>query len=139
MENVFAVGAEQAACRGLYRLITHDMGVVAEMADEVMVMYAGEIVEYGTLEQIFDHPGHPYTIGLLKSIPRLDRDTDEDLYTIEGIVPSLSEYSDGCRFANRCPYASEECARENVAMEAVQPGHIVRCRRLKDLEVMKNG
>ncbi|MGN0159135.1 MAG: ABC transporter ATP-binding protein [Brotaphodocola sp.] len=108
-------------------LITHDMGVVAEMADEVMVMYAGEIVEYGTAEDIFDHPQHPYTQGLLKSIPRLDKDAEEDLYTIEGVVPSLSEFGTGCRFANRCPYVSDACRQKAAALTALDGVHTVRC------------
>ncbi len=108
-------------------LITHDMGVVAEMADEVMVMYAGEVVEYGTVENIFDRPAHPYTRGLLKSIPSLDKDVDEDLFTIEGMVPSLDEFTVSCRFANRCPYASEECRQKAVPMTEISDGHRVRC------------
>lgn len=110
-------------------LITHDMGVVAEMADEVLVMYAGEIVEYGTAEDIFDHPHHPYTQGLLKSIPRLDSDDDEELYTIEGVVPSLNEFGEGCRFANRCPYAQPECSAASVGYQSVSGKHIYKCRR----------
>ena len=108
-------------------LITHDMGVVTEMADEVMVMYAGEIVEYGTLEQIFTHPTHPYTRGLLKAIPRLDMPDDEELFVIDGVVPSLSEYKDTCRFYSRCPYASEKCLSHATALREVEPGHTVRC------------
>lgn len=108
-------------------LITHDMGVVAEMADEVMVMYAGEIVEYGTAEDIFDHPQHPYTQGLLKSIPRLDKDAEEDLYTIEGVVPSLNEFGTGCRFANRCPYTCDACRKKAVPLTVFDGCHTVRC------------
>lgn len=107
-------------------LITHDMGVVAEMADEVMVMYAGEVAEYGTAEQVFDTPKHPYTQGLLKAIPRLDSPDDVDLYTIEGMVPSLSEFGSGCRFANRCPYACERC-HEPVEIKEFKNHHLVRC------------
>ena len=86
-------------------MITHDMGVIADVADYVCVMYAGEIVEYGTCEEIFDHPQHPYTKGLLKSIPRLDEDT-KILYTIKGMVPSMQDMPRGCRFSNRCPHCT---------------------------------
>ena len=108
-------------------LITHDMGVVTEMADEVMVMYAGEVVEYGTLQQVFSKPTHPYTRGLLKAIPRLDMPDDEELYVIDGVVPSLSEYKDTCRFYNRCPYACEKCLAHPMTLKEIEPGHTVRC------------
>lgn len=109
-------------------LITHDMGVVAEMADDVLVMYAGMGVEYGSLEQIFDRPMHPYTKGLLKSIPRLDQRSDEDLYTIEGTVPSLDEMPEGCRFCPRCAEggADERCLKAQK-MQVLPDGHQVRC------------
>lgn len=89
-------------------LITHDMGVVASMADDIAVMYAGKIVEYGDVHEIFREPRHPYTEGLLKSIPRLDQ-PDEALYTIEGTVPDQYDMPAGCRFAPRCPYADARC------------------------------
>lgn len=107
-------------------LITHDMGVVAEMADHVMVMYAGKSVEYGTAEDIFDHPEHPYTKGLLKSIPRLGSDQKEHLYTIEGTVPGIDEMPAGCRFCTRCRYATEECRTKEPGMR-IKDGHMVRC------------
>lgn len=107
-------------------LITHDMGVVAEMADHVMVMYAGRSVEYGTAEQIFDHPKHPYTIGLLNSIPKLGSGEEDHLYTIEGTVPGLDEMPAGCRFCTRCQHATERCMREDPGMREVD-GHQVRC------------
>lgn len=94
-------------------LITHDMGVVAEMADHVLVMYAGKSVEYGTAEDIFDHPAHPYTVGLLNSIPRLGSGQKEHLYTIEGTVPGLDEMPNGCRFCTRCKYADDRCRKED--------------------------
>ena len=90
-------------------LITHDMGVVAEMADEVMVMYAGKEMEYGDVKSIFKHPLHPYTQGLLKSIPRLDQDSSERLFNIPGSVPDLSEMPKGCRFCTRCTEACSKC------------------------------
>lgn len=107
-------------------LITHDMGVVAEMADHVMVMYAGKSVEYGTAEQIFDHPKHPYTIGLLSSIPKLGSGEEEHLHTIEGTVPGLDEMPSGCRFCTRCQHAAERCFQEDPGMRNVD-GHQVRC------------
>lgn len=112
-------------------MITHDMGVVAKIADEIMVMYAGKIVEKNTAENIFDHTKHPYTQGLLKSIPRLDRDA-EKLYTIVGQVPSLSEMGDGCRFASRCPYCTERCKREEPALINTPDGGQVRCFRVEE-------
>ena len=90
-------------------LITHDMGVVAEMADDVMVMYAGKEMEYGDVKSIFKHPLHPYTQGLLKSIPRLDQDSSERLFNIPGSVPDLSEMPKGCRFCTRCTEACSKC------------------------------
>lgn len=92
-------------------LITHDMGVVAEMTDYIYVMYSGRIVEEGPTKDIFEHPKHPYTIGLLKSIPRLDK-TEDVLYTIPGTVPRPGSIQQGCRFAGRCPYASKKCRDE---------------------------
>ena len=107
-------------------LITHDMGVVAEVADHVMVMYAGKSVEYGTAEDIFDHPKHPYTIGLLNSIPKLGSGQEEHLYTIEGTVPGLDEMPEGCRFCTRCQHATEQCRKKDPGMREVD-GHMVRC------------
>ena len=92
-------------------LITHDMGVVAETADKVLVLYAGKVVEYGDVKDIFTEPKHPYTQGLLNSIPRLDADV-EMLNTIEGTVPAPGQMPAGCRFAPRCPYATEQCQKE---------------------------
>ena len=107
-------------------LITHDMGVVAEVADYVMVMYAGKSVEYGTAADIFDHPEHPYTVGLLNSIPKLGSGQEDHLYTIDGTVPGLDEMPAGCRFCTRCQYATEQCKREDPGMREVG-GHMVRC------------
>ena len=115
-------------------LITHDMGVVAEMADHVMVMYAGKSVEYGTAEDIFDHPMHPYTVGLLKSIPKLGSGQEDHLFTIEGTVPGLDEMPAGCRFSTRCPYATEQCKKEDPGMQG-EAGHFVRCFRSMDPEI----
>ena len=107
-------------------LITHDMGVVAEMADDVMVMYAGKEMEYGDVRSIFKNPLHPYTQGLLKSIPRLDQDSSEKLFNIKGSVPDLSEMPKGCRFCTRCPEAKELCHKQEPGL-AEADGHKVRC------------
>lgn len=114
-------------------LITHDMGVVAEAADHVMVMYAGKSVEYGSVEEIFDHPLHPYTVGLLKSIPKLGSGSEEHLYTIDGTVPGLDEMPAGCRFCTRCQYATDRCREEDPGMKNVG-GHMVRCFRYERKE-----
>ncbi len=98
-------------------LITHDMGVVAEMSDRIMVMYAGMVMEIGTAHDIFKTPMHPYTRGLLAAIPRKDRDVDE-LYTIEGTVPTLQTMPRGCRFCTRCREAQQRCFEERPPMFA---------------------
>ena len=107
-------------------LITHDMGVVAEMADDVMVMYAGKEVEYADVRGIFKNPLHPYTQGLLASIPRLDQEGDQELYTIKGAVPDLDDMPKGCRFCTRCPEATKRCQEEKPGLYEVN-GHKVRC------------
>ena len=107
-------------------LITHDLGVVAEMADHVVVMYAGQIVESVAADALFDHPLHPYTRALLDSIPSLDQDKDS-LYSIPGTVPDASAFPRGCRFAARCALAGPECSAREVELEAKQSGHLVRC------------
>ncbi|MCR1842812.1 ABC transporter ATP-binding protein [Murimonas intestini] len=106
-------------------LITHDLGVVAEMADEIMVMYAGNVVEKAGKRELFEEPLHPYTKGLLASIPSLAKDTDR-LYTIEGVVPSLQDMPRGCRFCDRCEYSMPRCREENPALGRIQ-GREVRC------------
>ena len=88
-------------------MITHDLGVIAEVADDVMVMYAGKVVEHATCDQIFDEPLHPYTAGLMNCIPRLDGDDTKELSVIEGMVPSFDDMPEGCAFCPRCPYAKE--------------------------------
>ena len=109
-------------------IITHDLGVIAEIADEVLVMYAGKIVESASVEAIFEGPQHPYTIGLLGSIPRLDRDR-ERLATIEGTVPSANRQPKGCRFSPRCPFANRQCREEQPVLREIGPGHRVACWR----------
>jgi peptide/nickel transport system ATP-binding protein len=107
-------------------LISHDMGVIAEMADHVAVMYAGRIVEQAPVEQLFDAPQHPYTIGLLGSIPRLDQ-TKDRLAAIEGSVPDPLNPPQGCRFSPRCPFVEAECRTEQPALREVASGHAVAC------------
>jgi len=109
-------------------LITHDLGVVAEIADQVAVMYAGKIVERAPVAAIFDAPQHPYTIGLLGSIPRLDRETAR-LDAVEGIVPDALAMPKGCRFAPRCPFAVAACAESEPELRGVGSGHAVACAR----------
>jgi len=113
-------------------LITHDMGVVAENADRVVVMYAGRKVEEAEVDELFDHPGHPYTMGLLGAIPNLDdaaRNVDrrQRLNEIKGMVPSLANLPEGCTFAPRCGYATEECRRTYPPLEQHRPDHWVAC------------
>jgi len=107
-------------------LITHDLGVIAEVADEVAVMYAGRIVEHAPVRQLFADPQHPYTIGLLGSIPRLDVDR-ERLSTIEGTVPGADRQPIGCRFSPRCPFADSRCSAEPPPLRELGPGHKVAC------------
>jgi peptide/nickel transport system ATP-binding protein len=109
-------------------LITHDLGVVAEMADDVAVMYAGQIVERAPVEALFARPEHPYTVGLLGSIPKLDQ-RRERLPSIEGRVPDMAHPPDGCRFAARCPFVEPACRETVPPLAEVAPGHLTRCRR----------
>ena len=109
-------------------LITHDLGVVAEMADDVAVMYAGQIVERAAVRDLFARPEHPYTVGLLGSIPRLD-EKRERLPSIEGRVPDMTRPPPGCRFAARCPFVEPACVAAPPALVEVAPGHLSRCRR----------
>jgi oligopeptide/dipeptide ABC transporter ATP-binding protein len=109
-------------------LITHDLGVVAEVADEIIVMYAGRVVERGSKRQIFYDPQHPYTWGLLGSIPRLDRPKPMKLHSIEGTPPSLINLPRGCKFRPRCPHAFEKCNEEPELKNRVDDrGHLDRC------------
>jgi len=107
-------------------LISHDLGVIAEVCDEVTVMYAGEIVERAPVDALFEEPQHPYTIGLLASIPRLDNRVDK-LATIEGTLPDMTELPAGCRFAPRCPFASEICVSAPPPIVNVGDRHWSRC------------
>ncbi|MCH5464052.1 ABC transporter ATP-binding protein [Lactobacillus sp. ZJLC3-7] len=115
-------------------LITHDLGVVAETADEVAVMYAGQIVEQGSVEQVFNTPEHPYTRSLLRSMPQRDNEND-DLYVIQGNVPSLQKMpATGDRFAPRIPWVPAEEHEEHPTMHEVAPGHEVRCTCYKHFQ-----
>ncbi len=109
-------------------LITHDLGVVAEMADEVAVMYAGKVAERATGAAIFDDPQHPYTLGLLGSIPKLEEQHDR-LLAIEGAVPPPFALPKGCRFNPRCVFAVEECRQRPPTLREVAPGHMAACLR----------
>ena len=107
-------------------LITHDLGVVAEMCEEVAVIYAGEIVEAGSLEDIFERPSHPYTLGLFGALPELDKKV-EWLSPIEGLPPDPTDLPKGCKFNPRCKYATEACLQGDVPAVELTPGHICRC------------
>jgi len=111
-------------------LITHNLGVIAEMAHDVAVMYAGLIVESGKLQQIFERPLHPYTQGLLSSTPKLGS-SDKRLKAIEGVVPDPMHLPPGCRFEPRCKYAVERCKHEIPAPEYLEEEHLVRCFEAK--------
>ena len=113
-------------------IITHDLGVVAELADDVLVMYAGRVVEYGGAEDIFGQPGHPYTWGLLASMPRMDRERRDRLVPIPGTPPSLINVPSGCPFHPRCRYAdlhrrAQSRPRCPQLRATVEPGHLVAC------------
>jgi oligopeptide/dipeptide ABC transporter ATP-binding protein len=114
-------------------LITHDLGVIADMCDDVIVMYAGRVAEAGPVAQIFDRPTHPYTRGLLDSIPRLSHPRKERLRTIEGMVPALKDLPSGCRFQNRCPYAIDLCRERSPVLEPVGPDHSAACHRWREV------
>ena len=107
-------------------LITHDLGVVAEMADRVVVMYAGQVVEQATVQALFSMPQHPYTVGLLGAIPSIEGPRAR-LAAIDGMVPAATAMPAGCRFASRCPFADERCHREAPPLAEVESGHLSRC------------
>ena len=109
--------------------ITHDFGIVARMCDRVMVMYAGRVVESGSVRAIFNHPSHPYTQALLHSVPRMDEDV-ERLHSIAGQPPALWDLPEGCRFAARCPHADDRCRRDYPPSFTVGDGHTADCWRL---------
>lgn len=123
---------------GSIMLITHDLGVVAEMADYVVVMYAGKVIEMGTAEDIFDRPMHPYTIGLQKSKPTVDSEVDK-LYNIPGFVPNPINMPNYCYFRDRCEMCKAECAGEYPEYVQVSPTHKVACYLYKDAKENEDG
>jgi oligopeptide/dipeptide ABC transporter ATP-binding protein len=114
-------------------LITHDLGVIADMCDDVIVMYGGRIAESGPVDAIFDSPTHPYTRGLLDSIPRLSHPRKERLRIIKGMVPALKDMPKGCRFQNRCPHAIDICRVEQPPLDQVGPDHFAACHRWQEI------
>ncbi|MBS0263330.1 MAG: ABC transporter ATP-binding protein [Planctomycetes bacterium] len=112
-------------------LITHDLGVVAELADQVVVMYAGRVVEQGTVTELFDNPRHPYTLGLFASLPRIDQKQPR-LEAIEGSVPPATRFPTGCRFRERCRYAAPQCQHEQTLI-SLGPDHSVACWKHEEI------
>ena len=115
-------------------MITHDLGIVAEMCDRVAVVYAGQIVEWGTTRQVFKNTYHPYTLGLFGSLPDMkaadEQDFDERrLKPISGMMPDPTKLPDWCHFAERCPYRTDECEKDSIPLRDLGDGHLVRCRR----------
>jgi oligopeptide transport system ATP-binding protein len=110
-------------------IITHNLGVVARYADRVNVLYAGRIVEMGTAKDIYHDPRHPYTVGLMASVPRLDHSTKEKLMTLPGLPPDLGDAPPGCGFNPRCSFAFEKCRQEMPELVQVNPGHWARCHK----------
>jgi len=117
-------------------IITHDLGVIAEVSDRVAVMYAGKVVEYTDVEKLFSNPLHPYTLGLMKSIPKVYEEVDR-LRTIPGIVPSSINFPKGCKFNNRCLLADKKCLSKEPEIEEVETGHFTRCWHYRKLEELK--
>jgi oligopeptide/dipeptide ABC transporter ATP-binding protein len=115
-------------------LITHDLGVIAETCEDVVVMYAGRVAEKGGVHDIFERPRHPYTRGLLESIPRLENERKTRLKIIEGMVPGLKDLPAGCRFQNRCPYKKQQCVDGQPEISRVDRGHEVGCHRWREIE-----
>ncbi len=114
-------------------LITHDLAVVAEMADHVVVMYAGKVIEQADVEELFLHPQHPYTIGLFRSLPRVGHQK-EKLDVIEGNVPNPLEFPVGCKFWPRCAHATDICKREEPTLDEVRPGHSASCHNIGEFD-----
>ncbi|MBM3190979.1 MAG: ABC transporter ATP-binding protein, partial [Chloroflexi bacterium] len=107
--------------------ITHDLGVVAGLCDRVQVMYAGRIVESASVDELYEHPAHPYTLGLMGSLPRLDGQPKARLLTIPGLPPDLIHMPEGCAFSPRCPFVHERCEQERPSLERVAEGHVAAC------------
>ena len=114
-------------------MITHDLGVIAETCDDVVVMYAGKVVEQANVFEIFERPSHPYTQGLMASIPTLETPPKSRLSVIEGIVPGLLDLPKGCRFQNRCPFSEAKCSAESPKIEQISDSHRVRCHRWREI------
>jgi oligopeptide/dipeptide ABC transporter ATP-binding protein len=118
-------------------LITHDLGIVAEMADEVAVMYASKVVERAPVKELFANPRHPYTHGLFDSRPRPGMHKQQKLTTIEGMVPSPLRFPQGCKFHPRCPYCEDRCRNEEPVLRDLKPEHIVRCHFAEQIQYEK--
>ena len=114
--------------------ITHDLGVIAELCSRVVVMYAGRVAEQARIAPLFSHPLHPYTRGLLDSIPRLEDEPKTVLNTIPGTVPGIEELPSGCRFVNRCPFAATRCRDEAPRLDASVAGRTVACHRWREID-----
>ena len=119
-------------------LITHDLGVVAQNCDSVAIIYAGEIVEYGTLRQVYKNVLHPYTEGLFGSVPSLEANAQR-LAAIEGMMPDPTALPKGCKFVDRCKYATDRCRTESPRLLEMEDGHKARCFRYEDREVKRHG
>jgi peptide/nickel transport system ATP-binding protein len=109
-------------------LITHDLGVVAQTCDKVAIMYAGEVVEYGNLQHIYNETAHPYTKGLFGSLPSLDKEYKR-LRPISGLMPDPANLPTGCKFHTRCPYACDRCKEEEPELRDIGGGHLMRCHQ----------
>lgn len=120
-------------------LITHDLAVVAETCSRVAVMYLGQIVEEADVKSLYDQPLHPYTLGLLRSIPRMEGEKGERLYVIKGTVPMLNQIPEGCRFRPRCPYATVQCELEMPELEQITVTKFVRCWNVEKIHITGNG
>ncbi|QFG69492.1 ABC transporter ATP-binding protein [Ornithinimicrobium pratense] len=116
--------------------ITHDLGVVAEICDRVVVMYLGQVIEETDVTTLFDEPAHPYTRGLLASTPSVETDNTQDLPTISGTVPTLTQVPTGCRFADRCPFVEDACREQPIELTTLADGHRVRCRRAEEIPAL---
>jgi len=114
-------------------MITHDLGVIAETCDDVLVMYAGRVAEQGSVEAVFNDPRHPYTKGLLESIPRLTTERKSRLKTIKGMVPALTNMPTGCRFNNRCPHATELCRTDYPSLDGIEGSHRSACHHWREV------
>ena len=118
-------------------IITHNLGVVARYANRIIVMYAGNIIETGTSKEIFHNPRHPYTLGLLNSVPRRDQAMKVSLDPIEGLPPDLVDLPPGCSFAPRCPYVIDKCKQETPPLQDHSDIHTTACWRHEELNTLK--